>query len=53
MRKEGTTLLYVSHSIESVKEVCDHALWLDKGIVMKSGNVEEVAKTYMEGLKNE
>ena len=33
MRESGTTLLYVSHSIESVKEICDHALWIDKGIV--------------------
>ena len=30
MREQGTTLLYVSHSIESVKEVCDHALWIDR-----------------------
>lgn len=33
MREHGTTLLYVSHSIESVKSVCNKALWLDKGIV--------------------
>lgn len=47
MRKEGTTLLYVSHSIESVKEVCDHAMWLDKGVVKMSGDVEKVAEAYM------
>ena len=28
MRAAGTTLLYVSHSIESVQKICDHALWL-------------------------
>ena len=33
MRAAGTTLLYVSHSIESVQKICDHALWLQKGIV--------------------
>ena len=52
MRKEGTTLLYVSHSIESVKEVCDHALWLDKGTVKMSGDVETVAEAYMEAVEN-
>ena len=52
MRKEGTTLLYVSHSIESVKEVCDHALWLDKGVVRMSGDVEKVAEAYMEAVEN-
>lgn len=50
MRKEGTTLLYVSHSIESVKEVCDHALWLDKGVVRMSGDVETVAEAYISSL---
>jgi len=47
MRKEGTTLLYVSHSIDSVKSVCNHALWLDKGVVRMVGDVETVANAYM------
>ncbi len=50
MRKRGTTLLYVSHSINSVKSVCDHALWLDKGVVRMSGDVEEVGNAYMDSL---
>ena len=53
MRQEGTTLLYVSHSIESVTSVCDHALWLDKGTVRQIGFVDEVAKAYMGELTNE
>ena len=50
MRKNGTTLLYVSHSIESVKSVCDHALWLEKGNVKMIGDVETVGDAYMEAL---
>ena len=34
----GTTLLFVSHSIEDVKTLCDHAIWLNKGHVMMQGN---------------
>ena len=51
MREQGTTLLFVSHSIDSVRQVCDHALWIDKGHAMKSGNVNEVCDAYMEFLK--
>lgn len=51
MRDQGTTLLYVSHSIDSVKCVCDHALWLDKGVVRMQGNVEEVGNAYMRERK--
>ena len=50
MRAAGTTLLYVSHSIESVQKICDHALWLQKGIVKGVGNVDEIAKQYMDSL---
>lgn len=51
MREQGTTLLFVSHSIESVKEVCDHALWLDKGVVKMNGDVQKVCDAYMAEFK--
>lgn len=51
MRQNGTTLLYVSHSIDSVKSVCDHALWLDKGVTKMMGDVETVGNAYMEALR--
>ncbi len=53
MLDQGTTLLYVSHSIDSVLQLCDYALWLDKGIVRMSGDADSVANMYMESLKNE
>lgn len=51
MRDGGTTVLFVSHSIDSVKEICDHALWLNRGEVMAMGPSEEVAAKYMDFLK--
>lgn len=44
----GTTLLYVSHDINSVRELCDHAIWLEHGRVRKSGLVDEVCDEYMQ-----
>ena len=46
MRENGTTLLYVSHSMEEVKRLCDHALWLDNGVVRMAGAAEEVCDAY-------
>lgn len=43
----GTTLLYVSHSIEEVKRLCDHALWIDKGVERMQGEANEVCDAYM------
>ena len=50
MRERGTTLLYVSHSIESVKAVCDHAVWIEKGVMVRMGEVEKVTEAYMKAL---
>ena len=46
--ESGTTLLFVSHNIKTVREVCDHAIWLDKGKTRMSGDVEEVCDAYQE-----
>ena len=47
----GTTLLYVSHSIDEVKRLCDHALWIDKGVERMQGNAIEVCNAYMAEMK--
>ena len=46
MLSGGTTLLYVSHDIESVKQLCDHVLWLDHGEVLMAGDPETVCDAY-------
>ncbi len=47
MLSGGTTLLYVSHSIETVKKLCVKSLWLDKGEVVMQGEVNKVCDAYM------
>jgi len=47
MLSGGTTLLYVSHSIDSVLKICDHALWLQKGRVVKQGIAKPICEEYM------
>ena len=47
MLSNGTTLLYVSHDVKSVRKLFDHAIWLDKGDVRMSGLVKEVTDEYI------
>ena len=47
----GTTLLYVSHNIEEVKRLCDHAIWIDHGQMRMVGEVNAVCDAYMEEMK--
>ena len=44
----GTTLIFVSHNMEEVRRLCDHAVWLNKGDVMMIGEVNEVCDKYAE-----
>ena len=46
MLSSGTTLLLVSHNIDTVKSMCDHALWLNKGKVIEQGDVKTVCEHY-------
>lgn len=43
----GTTLLYVSHNINEVRRLCDHAIWLDKGEARMIGEAKAVCDAYM------
>lgn len=46
MLSGGTTLLFVSHSIEQVKELCQNAIWIDKGVVKACGKADEIIPLY-------
>jgi ABC-type polysaccharide/polyol phosphate transport system ATPase subunit len=39
MRKEGMTLVFVSHSQDQVKQFCDRYVRLEKGVIVNQGNV--------------
>ena len=47
----GTTLLFVSHNIEEVRRLCDHAIWIDKGECRMQGDVKTVCDAYMAEMK--
>ena len=51
MLSGGTTLLFVSHSIADVKRLCDHAIWIDKGVARMKGDVNTVADAYMAEMR--
>lgn len=52
MMSGGTTLLFVSHSSNQVKQLCKNVAWLDKGIIRASGKTEDVLPQYLDSLKS-
>ena len=51
MFERGATVLFVSHSIEQVKSICNKAMILDHGKLIKFGDIDEVAAIYEDMLK--
>jgi lipopolysaccharide transport system ATP-binding protein len=49
-RKKKKTILYVSHGLETVKNLCDRALFLHKGNVQCIGSADLVVDTYKKSL---
>ncbi len=48
MMSEGATVLYVSHSTESIKRICNKAIILTRGQLIAAGEVNEVCEMYTE-----
>ena len=49
----GTTVLYVSHSLNSIKSLCTKVIWLDHGEVKMIGDTKKVCeKYYKETMEN-
>ena len=44
---EGRTVLFVSHNMESIQNLCTKGILLDNGGIIKSGNIENVVDFYM------
>ncbi len=47
LKKEGKTMVFVTHSMDSVKNLCDRAVWLYDGQVRMDGNTKEVVDEYL------
>lgn len=52
MLQAGTTLLFVSHSADQVKQLCTKSVWLDHGNLMAFGDTEQVYSLYEESLSS-
>ena len=50
MMSGGTTVLFVSHDMDQIRELCNRVVWLDKGNVRMIGNADEVCSRYLETM---
>lgn len=49
----GATVLFVSHDLGSVQQMCDRVIWIDRGKIVHSGDPLHVTKAYYASVLNE
>ena len=48
MRERGTTLLFVTHNLDVVKQLCSRVLWVHGGLVQQDGPPGDVTSSYIQ-----
>jgi ABC-type polysaccharide/polyol phosphate transport system ATPase subunit len=47
LRESGKTIIVVTHSLQTVRSLCDEAVWLEHGVMRGYGKADEVADQYL------
>ena len=51
MRREGLSLVLVSHDLYSVCNICERVLWLEKGRLREMGPAQQVVDHYRDAMR--
>ena len=51
LKKEGKTMVFVTHSLGSAQELCDRSVWLSNGVIKMDGATNEVIEKYLDETK--
>lgn len=50
LKRQGKTLILVTHDLDSVERWCNEAIWLERGIVREQGEPREVIDSYLRAI---
>ncbi|QRY38589.1 ABC transporter ATP-binding protein [Bacillus sp. PDNC022] len=48
LKEEGRTIIYVSHYMEEIENLCDYVAFIDKGNIVEEGKIDELLNRYAE-----
>ena len=49
-KKQGITIVFVSHNMEDVYQICDRVVWLDHGHIKAIGDTREIGEQYLAAM---
>lgn len=47
IKRRGTTIVIVSHSLSQIEQICDRSYWIDKGLIRAEGSPVDVHQQYL------
>ena len=50
IKARGVTIVFVSHSLDMVRSLCDRAIWLDRGVLRQDGLTDTVVGRYLQDV---
>lgn len=53
LKQKGITILFVSHNLPKIKEVCNRTIWLEKGALKAFGPTDRVVDMYIDKVEKE
>lgn len=53
IRRKGTTIVIVSHSMAQIEQLCDRSIWIHEGLIVKDGPAHEVDNMYLDFMDQE
>jgi lipopolysaccharide transport system ATP-binding protein len=48
--KEGRTVLFVSHNMSAIRQLCPTGVWLNDGRILQDGPSEDIVRNYLQGM---
>lgn len=53
IKKAGTTIVIVSHSLSQIEQICERSIWLDKGEIRADGRPKEIHEKYLGAMEKD
>lgn len=53
IKREGTTIVIVSHSLSQIEQICERSIWIDNGQIKEEGRPKEVHEKYLSTMEKE
>lgn len=53
IKREGTTIVIVSHSLSQIEQICERSIWIDKGKIREEGRPKSVHEKYLSEMETQ